>query len=125
MSHTSNLKTQITDIKALEMACKELGLTLIKNGVCRGYNGNTITGDYVIKLKGPYDVALDLQSDNTYLLRTDWWAGHVAKEIGENAGRLLMEYGIAKATLTARKMGHMVSRKKLPNGNVTLVVNVR
>jgi hypothetical protein len=126
MSHFTDIKpkTTLKNIAALEMACKELGLELIPNGMARGYAGQSTKGDYVIKLKGPYDVAL-IKSEDGYAIRTDWWAGHVEKEIGKNAGRLMQEYGVAAATMEARKQGYMVKRNVMKDGSIKLTVGVR
>lgn len=97
MSHFATIKTQIKDIEALRDSCKELGFKLLKNAEARGYGNNRRQGGYVIKLKGPYDVALNIQRDGTYSLATDWWDGHVEKEIGKNYGTLLQFYGLHKA----------------------------
>ena len=66
MSHFTEIKTQIKDIEALHAACQELGLTLLQNAEARGYYENKTKGDYVIQLKGPYDIALNKQPDGTY-----------------------------------------------------------
>jgi len=126
MSHFTDIKpkTVLKNVQALEMACKELGLELMKDGVARGYAGQTTKGDYVIKLKGPYDVAL-VQSENGYAIRTDWWGGHVEREIGKNAGRLLQEYGVAAATMEARKKGYLVKKNVMQDGSIKLTVGVR
>lgn len=84
MSHFTSITTQIRDLTALADACKELGVKLDNGGVARGYATNTRTGDAVIKLKGPYDIALNWQEDGNYALTTDWWGGHVEKEVGTN-----------------------------------------
>jgi hypothetical protein len=61
MSHFTTIETQIRDIPALREACRELGLTVLESTMARGYNGNTLKGDYVIRLRGPYVVALTHQ----------------------------------------------------------------
>ena len=122
MSHFTTIKTQIRDVEALRMAVKELGLTLAENATARGYASNEIKGDYVIRLKGPYDIALNKQPDGTYGLTTDWWDGHVEKEVGGNYGRLLQLYAVHKATAEARKRGHSVQRKLQKNGAIKLVI---
>jgi hypothetical protein len=39
----------------------------------------------VVKLKGPYDIALNKQPDRTFGLTADlWWQGHVEEEVGQN-----------------------------------------
>jgi hypothetical protein len=57
MSHFTEIETQIKDIEALRLACQELGLNLLQNAEARGYYDNKTKGDYVIQLKGPYDIA--------------------------------------------------------------------
>lgn len=122
MSHFATITTQIKDLAALTSACTELGLSVIANAKARGYAGNSIYGDHVIRLKGPYDIAVNKQPDGTFGLTTDWWDGHVAKEVGTNFGRLLQLYAIHKATAEARKRGHSVQRKAAHNGAIKLVI---
>jgi len=122
MSHFTKINTQIKDIAALQSACAELGLTVASNATARGYSTNTVRGDYVIKLKGPYDIAVNRQPDGTYGLTTDWWNGHVEKEVGAKFGRLLQLYAVHKATQEARKRGHFVTRKAQRDGTIKLVI---
>ncbi len=122
MSHFTSIKTQIKDINALREACQELGLELLPNAEARGYAEARQHGEFVIRLKGPYDVALNRQTDGTYGLSTDWWDGHVETEVGKDYGRLLQLYGVHKATLEARKKGLSVLRRNQPNGSVKLIL---
>src|SRR5687767_10764483 len=94
MSHFTTIKTQIKDIEALRSACKEMGLTVLEKTEARGFAQQTKRGDYVIQLKGPYDIALNKQPDGSFGLTTDWWDGHVEKEVGPNFGKLLQLYGV-------------------------------
>ena len=71
MSHFTEIKTQIKDIAALKAACQELGLPLLQNTTARGYAQDTLHGDYVIKLQGPYDIAVMKQPDNTFTFTAD------------------------------------------------------
>ena len=71
MSHFTTIKTQIKDIQALRSACDELGLSLVQNGKARGYSTNKTKGDYVIRLKGPYDIALNQQPDGSFGITAD------------------------------------------------------
>lgn len=122
VSHFTSIQTQIRDLAALADACKELGVELLQAGVARGYATNTRTGDAVIKLKGPYDIALNKQSDGNYALTTDWWDGHVDKEVGTNFSKLIQLYGVHKTMREARKKGYFASRKTLPNGAIKLSI---
>ena len=122
MWHFTSIQTQIKDLDALQDACKELSVELVHGGVARGYATNTRTGDAVIKLKGPYDIALNRQEDGNYALTTDWWNGHGEKEVGTNATKLVQLYGVHKAMREARKKGDLASRKTLPNGAIKLTI---
>ncbi len=122
MSHFTSIQTQIKDIEALREACRELGLELLQNAEARGYGSTRQRGDFVIRLKGPYDVALNRQTDGTYGLSTDWWDGHVEKEVGSNYGRLLQLYAVHKATREARKRGLIVQRTLRTDGSIKLTI---
>ena len=122
MSHFTSIQTQIKDLTALQDACTELGVELIHQGVARGYATHTRRGDAVIKLKGPYDIALNKQPDGNYDLTTDWWNGHVEKEVGTNFTKLIQLYGVHKAMREAKKNGYLTSRKTLPNGAIKLTI---
>ena len=65
---------------------------------------------------------MNQQPDGTFGLTTDWWNGHVEKEVGANFGKLLQLYGVHKATTEARKKGLSVLRQPQRNGNIKLVL---
>ena len=122
MSHFTTIQTQVRDLDALRAALGELGVTLHEKTNARGYANNKLKGDYVIRLKGPYDIALNKNPDSSYGLTTDWWDGHVEKEVGAKFGRLLQLYGIHKTTIEARKRGHFVQRKAQRDGSIKLTI---
>ena len=122
MSHFTTIHTQVRDIAALQAAVTELGLELLENTSARGYADNQLKGDYVIRLKGPYDVALNRNEDGSYGLTTDWWNGHAEQEVGAKFGRLLQLYGVHKTVSEARKRGHYVQRKAQQDGSIKLVI---
>ncbi|MEI6972755.1 MAG: DUF1257 domain-containing protein [bacterium] len=122
MSHFTTIQTQVRDIEALRAACSELGLEVCENSHARGYSGIRLPGEVVIRLKGPYDIALNQQADGSYGMTTDWWSGHVASEVGANYGRLLQLYGVHKATQEARHKGYGVKRQALNDGSIKLCI---
>jgi len=124
MSHFTTIKTQIKDIEALRSACQEMGLPLLQNTEARGYYENKIKGDFIIRLKGPYDIALNKQPDGSFGLTADLWEGHVEQEVGQSYGKLLQLYGVHKAIREARKKGHMVRRSQQQDGAIKLVIAV-
>ncbi len=111
MSHFTTITTQVRDVEVPRTAVEELGLELLENASARGYATNQIKGELVIRLKGPYDVALNKNPDGSYGLTTDWWLGHVEREMGAGFGRLLQLYGVHKTMIEARKRGHFVRRQ--------------
>ncbi len=122
MSHFTTIQTQIKDTDSLREACRELSLELLHNAEARGYGGSQQRGEFVIRLKGPYDVALNRQADGTYGLSTDWWDGHVEKELGTNYGRLLQLYAVHKTAREARKRGLPVQRALRTDGSIKLTI---
>jgi hypothetical protein len=124
MSHFTTIQTQIRDLEALSDASVEMGLKLLANTPCRGYAGTTRTAPHVIQLKGPYDIAVEpsKENDGSYGLTTDWWDGHVAKEVGIGYGRLLQSYGIHKTIREARSRGLRSTRRIAADGSVLLTL---
>jgi len=122
MSHFTTIQTQIKDLEALKSACAEMGLTVLENAKARGYYEANTNGDLVIKLKGPYDIAVQKQPNNTYGLTADLWNGHVEQEVGPGYGKLLQLYAVHKAMIEARRKGHLVTRHNKPSGEIKLVI---
>lgn len=122
MSHFTSIQTQVRDIAALRDACAELGVEVVENARARGYNLNNLSGEYVIKLKGPYDIALNKQPDGTFAMTTDWWNGHVEKEVGTGFGKLMQLYAVHKASREARRKGYSVQRKAQQDGSIKLCI---
>ena len=122
MSHFTTIHTQIKDTEALRDACQELDLNLLQNAEARGYGSSRQYGQFVIRLKGPYDIALNRQNDGTYGLSTDWWDGHVENEVGANYGRLIQLYAAHKAAKEARKRGLHVQRTLRTDGSIKLTI---
>ncbi len=120
MSHFTTIQTEIKDIEALRAACHEMGFLLVEDTAARGYGSNSRHGEYVIRLKGPYDIALNREKEGNYGLTTDWWDGHVAREVGEEYGRLLQLYGVHKAIREARKRGLTFKREAQADGTIKL-----
>ncbi|MNW54671.1 hypothetical protein D3C74_322840 [compost metagenome] len=120
MSFVGTNVTSIRDEEALKEACKMLELTLQENGKARIHNG-TIKADYVIKLDGPFDVGL-IKEGETYSIQADWWAGHVAKVIGEKGSTLLQAYTAAATVKVAKAQGKQIEMKRVGNGDIKLIL---
>ena len=124
MSQFTTIQTQIRDLEALVCACVELGLKFVPDSTCRGYAGTVRAAPHVIKLKGPYDIAVDpsAEKDGSYGLTTDWWDGHVAKEVGAGFGRLIQSYGVHKTIREAALRGLRTTRRTEADGTILLTL---
>ena len=124
MSHFATIQTQIRDLHALQDACVELGLRLVPDTTCRGYAGVVRQALHVIKLRGPYDIAVEpsTEKDGSFGLTTDWWDGHVAKEVGAGFGRLLQSYGVHKTLREAALRGLRTTRRTEADGTILLTL---
>lgn len=124
MSHFTTIQTQIRDLEALRDTCCEMDLHLLNESQCRGYAGITRLAPNVIELKGPYDIAVEPDTENpgSYGLTTDWWDGHVAREVGEGYGRLLQCYGVNKTIREARSRGLRSTRRIEADGSILVTL---
>jgi hypothetical protein len=122
MSHFTTIQTELRDVDALRDACAELGVELLQDIEARGFAGQTRQGNYVIRLNGPYDIAANHGEGATLELATDWWEGHVEKEVGPNFGRLLQLYGVHKTIREARRKRLRVRRKQEADGSIKLTL---
>ena len=122
MSHFTDIDIEIRDIEALKAACAELGLPVEQGGMARGYAENLRRGEYVIRLKGPYDIAVDKQHDGRWTLTADLWQGHVEREVGVKFGRLRQFYGVHRTLREAQRLGLKARRSMLQDGTVRLAL---
>lgn len=129
MSHWTSIQTQISDLDALARACRELGkrLEVAAPGLqvsARGYSRATRTCDAVIHLDGPYDVALTKEANGKYSIAADYYSGHVARQLGEQCGKLVQLYGVHKATALYARKGIQTRRVLGQNGKINLVAMI-
>lgn len=132
MSHTTKLKTEVRNAQAIREAAKELGIELLTDAVPRMYYANQHGRcDFVLKLKGKYDVGL-VKEGSGYALVYDSWDGHVAAELGNSkatankpVAKFLQTYAKHAAMLAARAKGYMVQGCTTDaQGNVQLTLAV-
>lgn len=102
MSHFVPINFRVENIEVLRESVENLGYKLIKGGVARGYKNKQ--ADYVIRLNGPYDVAVVREGDR-YRLEADFWRGHVERELGKGMSKLIREYTFRYARLLAQQRG--------------------
>ncbi len=126
MSHFTTIQTQIRDVEALEAACAELGVELLRNTEARGFANSSRHGELVVRLKGPYDIAANraegAPESAPYELATDWWNGHVEAEVGPNYGRLLQLYGVHKTMQEASRKRLRATRHEEADGSIRITL---
>lgn len=99
-----------------------MGLELVEGGESRGYGSTRVKGEYTVKLKGSYDIAVLKQGDGTYALKTDMWGGNVAREVGENCGTLMQGYGEHATREAAHRRGMSVYKTIEADGTIQLAL---
>jgi len=116
MSHIVTIKTQIRDPVALAAACRRLGLAQPVEGTARLY-ASQATG-WQVQLPGwRYPIVADVAAGE---LKFDNYGGAWGAQ--SELDRLLQAYAVEKARIEARKAGHGVTERALPDGSIRLTI---
>ncbi|MDD3040450.1 DUF1257 domain-containing protein [Bacteroides sp.] len=83
MSHWFSVKTKFLSQPAITKTANELGFIVKSNAICRGYNGQKKKCDLVVQLPGEYDLGLEKQADNSYLVSADFWWDHISQYLAD------------------------------------------
>ena len=125
MSHWAKVTTEIKDITVLREALQQLDpeIQLLEGGTARGHE-NRGDMDYVIRLRGQYDIGLKqgVGFNAPHELHFDSYGGHIDREVGANCTRLLQAYAEVKITKEARRKGLSVQRTTSDDGKIRLTV---
>lgn len=116
MSHIAKIELEVTDLKSLSKACKQIGLNLITGKTSfKWYNGDKECS-HAIEIPGAdYEIGLVLKNDK-YELLTDFWDKGIEKAIGKNGGLLKQRYAVERTKSEASKKGYRVIEKQTDNG---------
>lgn len=147
MSHCVSIPTEINDIAALQLACKELGLTFMHGQKTYEWYGRSVGDDplppgftaemlghceHAIKVPGAtYEIGVCRNpSGKGYTLLYDFYewqghGGHAIKELlgGEKLPKLVDLYGVHKTTRWAVSKGYQTRRVTAKNGKLTLQIS--
>ena len=143
MSHCVSIKTKLTDLAAVKLACEEMGLTFKPDQKHYKWWGTSV-GDYplpngftkadlgkcehAIGVPGTdWEVGVcKLKDGSGYTLLYDFYGSSgqpILKALGgEQAPKFVQTYGVHKATLEAKKKGYFVTRTTNPQGQPRLVI---
>lgn len=110
MSHFTKLTAEIKDLEVLTSAVQKMGFSIAQNADCRYFYGKE-KRDFVIKLPGRYDVAVNRENSNKYSLEADFFAGEVSKYLGSNCNILMQQYSAEKVKIEAFQRGLNVTEE--------------
>lgn len=123
MSHMNTYQTQMTQVPAIALACKRLGLTFKENQkTAEFYRGQKANCNHAIGIPGTsYEVGLCKMDSGAYEFKADWYDQHVGNAIGMEGVKLQQEYAAAATILEAqRQHATVVSEERLENGAIRL-----
>jgi hypothetical protein len=118
MSHIVEIKTEVRDEAAVQLACSRLHLPAAKRGTFELYS-TTETGLGIELPKWRYTVVADT---NAGTLRYDNYGGRWGNQ--EYLDQFLQMYAVERAKIEARRRGHSVVEQRLDNGSIKLTVGV-
>ncbi len=123
MSHFSQIKTQIRNLKSLQSALTDLGIDW-KSGPTevRGYRGQTSTAEVVIEQKNGYDLGFTWNG-NEYELVADLQFWQQASSVDRFIKMVTQRYAFQTVVNETAKQGFQVTeQQKNKDGSVRLVV---
>ncbi len=123
MSHFSQIKTQIRNLKSLQSALTDLGIDW-KSGPTqvRGYRGQTSTAEVVIEQNNGYDLGF-AWNGNEYELVADLQFWQQASSVDRFMNMVTQRYAFHTVVNETAKQGFQVTeQQKNKDGSVRLVV---
>ncbi|ABG51775.1 MAG: DUF1257 domain-containing protein [Trichodesmium sp. St16_bin4-tuft] len=123
MSHFSQIKTQIRNLKSLQSALTDLGIDW-KSGPTqvRGYRGQTSTAEVVIPQNNGYDLGFTWNG-NEYELVTDLQFWQQAWSVDRFIKMVTQRYALHTVVNETTKQGFQVTeQQKNRDGSIRLVV---
>lgn len=127
MSHIVSVSVVVKDLAAVEAACRELGLTFMRNQTTQKYYGGTSKCLHAIRVPGTdWEIGLiAAKTGSGFELAYDNYGTKgqtIAQRLGNGLEKLKQAYAVNVASLAARAKGWMTQRVTLPNGSVKLVL---
>lgn len=108
MSHLSKIEIEVTDLNALAIGCKRLGLELNRGKQKFLWYGEPADCSHAIKVPGArYEIGL-IRKERGHELMCDYYDSAIGQAIGKNGGKLKQAYAVEKAKLEARRKGYSV-----------------
>jgi len=120
MSHFTTIKVQIKNGEILHQILQELGYEVEQNAKVRGYHGNTVNAEYVIRQPNGYDLGFRQKGEN-YELVADFWGAKINQQ--EFLNRISQKYAHRTLLNSIQSEGFNVEEEEvLEDGTVRVVV---
>lgn len=122
MSHFSRIKVEIKNGEVLHEVLQELGYVVECNTQVRGYQGDKIQAEYVIRRSNGYDLGFHRSDgDDRYELVADFWGARINQQ--EFLNPILQKYAHKTLIASVQFQGFDIeTQETLEDGTVRVVV---
>jgi len=112
MSHISKIELEVKDLGTLALACRRLGLELVRGQkTFKWYGQEAGKCEHAIKVPGAsYEVGV-AKAGKAFGLQCDYYDPGIGKAIGQNGGLLKQAYAVERTKTEARRRGYTVIEK--------------
>ncbi len=123
MSHFTTIKVQIKNGEVLADVLNELGHKVETNTQVRGYQGDRIQAEYVIRRQNGYDIGFrkEKDDDDNYEIIADFWGTQLNQT--QFVNEIQQKYAHKMLLTTAANQGYTIEAEDvLADGTVRVVV---
>jgi hypothetical protein len=121
MSHFTTIKVQIKNNEILANVLAELGHKVESNTQVRGYQGDRIQAEYVIRQNNGYDLGFRKDGDDNYEIIADFWGAGINQT--QFVNQIQQKYAHQMLLHTAATQGYSIEAEEvMEDGTVRVVV---
>jgi Protein of unknown function (DUF1257) len=121
MSHFTTIKVQIKNSEVLANVLTDLGHKFESNTQVRGYQGDKIQAEYVIRQNNGYDLGFRKDGDDNYELIADFWGAGINET--QFVNQIQQKYAHQMLLETAATQGYSIEAEEvMEDGTVRVVV---
>ena len=121
MSHFTTVKVQIKNPEVLANVLTDLGHKFEHNTQVRGYQGDKIQAEYVIRQNNGYDLGFRKDGDDNYEIIADFWGAGINQT--QFVNQIQQKYAHQMLLHTATTQGYIIEAEEvMEDGTVRVVV---